>query len=204
MGIFKRFFYVIVSLIYLSACGNSNASSLSKDNNYSISESNMAINDLEYLIGIKVRKLAENEELEKQFRDKKNEIEKKYENEETLLINNEGLTLDDLNMDTTVVGDFVPQEYHIKKEKVRKKLKELDEKRTQEVLDLSKVILKEVINKDETLPDLIKAYNNHLQIRNKILQNYDIDKSDSARFFNRKLKSDLSEEALELLQSGGF
>jgi hypothetical protein len=164
----------------------------------------MAINDLEYIIGIKIRKLAENEALEKQFEDKKKVIEDKYENEKNLLIEKEGLTPDDFNTDTTVLDDFVPQEYHIKKEKVREKLNEISEKEKQEMLDLSKTLLKELVNKDATLPGLIKAYNNELQVRNQILQTYGIDKSDSATFFNKKFKSNLSDEARELLKSGIF
>ena len=201
----NRSLFVFIIVSSLCACGNSSKSSLSNGNNFSITESNMAINDLEYIIGIKIRKLAENEAFEKQFNDKKKEIESKYENEINLLIEKEGLSPDDFTTDTTVVGEFVPQEYHIKKEKVREKINELSEKEKQEKLDLSKTLFKEVVNKDETLQDLIKAYNNQLQVRNQILQTYGIDKSDSAKFFNRKLKSmNLSDEALELLKSGIF
>ena len=204
MSTVNRSLYVFITVASLCACGNSSMSPLSNGNNFSITESNMAINDLEYIIGIKIRKLAENEAFEKQFDDKKNEIESKYENEKNLLIEKEGLSPDDFNTDTTVLDDFVPQEYHIKKEKVREKLNEISEKEKQEMLDLSKTLLKELVNKDATLPELIKAYNNQLQVRNQILQTYGIDKSDSATFFNKKFKSNLSDEALELLKSGIF
>lgn len=204
MSSINRILYVLSTLAFLCSCGNSSNSPITGGNNYSISESNMAINDLEYIIGIKLRKLAENQELENQFEGKKKEIENKYENEKNILIENEGLSPEDFSIDTAVVGDFVPQEYHIKKEKVREKVNILNEKKQQEMLDLSKLFFKEVVDKDGTLLDLIKEYNNHLQMRNKMLQNYGIDKSDSARFFNRKFKSNLSDEVLELLKSGIF
>ena len=190
----KKGIYVCVILFSITtSCKNDSPIGKNSDNTY-FSISNDKIEDLKYLIGLKLRQLTEDKQIETDFDFKQNEIELKYKNEVLKYLESEGFSESDFLDDTAFVNGEPVDDYHLRKQKVTTKKNELEVQKQDEISKLRFSILKELIAKDELLKSLVEEYKDIAKNRSDILLNFGIQQSDSANFFRKKLKSDIKDE----------
>lgn len=183
---------VIFFLLTVSCNNNSVIGNISDKNYFSIS--NEKVEDLKYLIGIKVRQLSEDKKIEEDFEVKRNKIELKYNDEILKYIESEGFLESDFLSDTSFVNGEPMDDYHIKKQKVSTKKNELEVQKEEEISKLRFSMLTELIAKDELLKTLVEEYKDIVKKRSDILLNFGIQQSDSANFFRKKIKSDIKDD----------
>jgi len=190
----KKSIYVCVILFSITTSCNNNSPIGKKSDNTDFSISNDKVEDLKYLIGLKLRQLTDDKQIETDFDAKQNEIKLKYNDEILKYLESEGFSESDFLVDTAFVNGEPVDDYHSRKQKVTTKKNELEVQKQEEISKLRFSVLKELIAKDELLKILVEEYKDIAKKRSDILLNFGIQQSDSANFFRKKMKSDIKDE----------
>lgn len=182
-------------MVIVVSCSDTkiNSNSNGSDEDY-ISISNTKIDDLKYLIGIRVRQLSEEKTLDDQFQSKQDEIELRFNDEIKKYMESEGFTELDFESDTTFVAGEPLDDYHIRKNRVSVKINELESQKDAQISELRNSILSDLISNDKYLKTLVAEYKTISKKRSDILSQLGIPQSDSAKFYKKKLRSDLKDE----------
>jgi hypothetical protein len=171
---------------------------------YSLTKNSQKLEDLEYLMGIKIRNLARQNDLATKVEIKYSEIDQKFELETDSLLSvinlsaNPKFTRDD--METGI--DYTIDDYGLsEQEKLRKKLSDtysiIDQKRMENKNNIAVKILSDLINKDKSMIVLKNELNELKKSRTKLMKYFEIDKSDSINFFNKRMEYKIDDKLLE-------
>jgi hypothetical protein len=197
----KLFIQILFSIILFSCnTKKSSTDSITSSTNGSvltIKESNDKLEDLKYLIGIKIRAVAKKNDLETAAKKSESEIEMKYQSEVNNILANSGFTADDFLVDSAI--GTPNDDYHTRKFELAKKIDEINKKKRDEIKDVSLRMLSDIIKNDELLRKLIDEYKNLQKSRTELMENMSVNQSDSSSFFNKKMDYELKDEIWENL-----